>query len=217
MNIIALGDVHMSLGNIKDIPRITSADLIILTGDLTNFGNSNDAKKIIEKIQTINTNLLALAGNLDHKDVNTYLDDIGINLHGTGREINDIGIFGVGGSNQTPFKTPNEFLEEELAELLDSGYQKIQTVSTHILVSHTPPVNTVTDKISSGVHVGSRAVRSFIEEKQPALCLTGHIHESRGEDRIGKTHILNPGMIKDGWWIEIILENDTIEARLACQ
>lgn len=217
MKIIAFGDVHMSLGNFRDIPRIDTADLIILTGDLTNFGNKNDARKVVEEIRTLNTNLLAVAGNLDHKDVNTYLNDIGITLHGTGREIKGVGIFGAGGSNQTPFKTPNEFSERELADLLDSGYKEIQDIPIQILISHTPPVNTVTDKISSGAHVGSIAIRSFIEEKQPALCLTGHIHEARGEDTIGKTHILNPGMIKDGCWIEIILENDTIKARLAFQ
>ena len=37
------------------------------------------------------------------------------------------------------------------------------------------------------IPVGSTAVRQIIEEYQPLLALHGHIHESRGEARIGRT------------------------------
>lgn len=215
MRIIAFGDIHMSLGNFENIPGIDTADLIIITGDLTNFGGPEDARKIVEAVRSTNPNLLALAGNLDQRDVNDYLTEAGINLHGQGRIINNIGIFGVGGSNYTPFKTPNEFSEEELSELLDSAYSQVREAPIQILVSHTPPIDTVTDRIASGMHVGSRSVRKFIEDTQPALCLTGHIHEARADDFIGTTQILNPGMIKEGYWIDITLENDTVTANLA--
>ena len=215
MRIIAFGDIHMSLGNFRNIPGIDSVDLIIITGDLTNFGGREEARKIVEAIRAVNPNLLALAGNLDQKDVDDYLGEAGINLHGQGRVVNNVGIFGVGGSNYTPFKTPNEFSEEELAAFLSAGYKQVRDADSHILVSHTPPVDTVTDRIASGMHVGSKAVRKFIEDKQPALCLTGHIHEARADDFISNTQILNPGMIKDGYWIDITLEKGTIAASLA--
>ena len=38
-----------------------------------------------------------------------------------------------------------------------------------------------------------RAVRQLIEEYQPLLALHGHIHESRGEARIGRTLCINSG------------------------
>jgi len=41
--------------------------------------------------------------------------------------------------------------------------------------------------------VGSTAVRQLIEEFQPLLALHGHIHESRGINRIGRTVVINPG------------------------
>jgi len=41
--------------------------------------------------------------------------------------------------------------------------------------------------------VGSTAVREVIEEHQPALSLHGHIHEARGNARIGRTLCINPG------------------------
>jgi hypothetical protein len=49
--------------------------------------------------------------------------------------------------------------------------------------------------------VGSRAVRRFIEQYQPLLCLTGHIHEAAGMDRIGRTVIVNPGPIARGGFV----------------
>jgi Icc-related predicted phosphoesterase len=121
---------------------------------------------------------------------------------------------GLGGSNYTPFKTPYEFSEQELAAFLDSGFSRISAAADFILVSHTPPFRTQTDRLANGSHVGSIAVRTFIEQQQPALCLTGHIHESAGQDTIGRTLVLNPGMLKHGGYIEITIENGAIRAAL---
>ena len=41
--------------------------------------------------------------------------------------------------------------------------------------------------------VGSEAVRTSIERHQPPLALHGHIHESRGAVKIGRTLCINPG------------------------
>jgi len=214
MRIIVFGDVHMDLGNFNRIPAIETADTIIITGDITNYGSRQGAREIIAAVRAINDRIVALAGNLDHQDVADYLEEEGISLHGTGRLFGKIGIFGVGGSNSTPFNTPLEYREDELRRFLAQGYEQVKTAPHHVLVSHTPPLNTTTDRIGSGVHVGSAAVRAFIEEYQPAFCLCGHIHEARAQDRIGNTLVINPGMIRDGGWIEIIDDNDTVDASL---
>ncbi len=67
-----------------------------------------------------------------------------------------------------------------------------------VAVIHTPPFGTQCDVLFDGSHVGSKAVRSWIEKKQPCLALHGHIHESpklSGTffDRIGSTTVINPG------------------------
>ncbi|RQW82897.1 MAG: serine/threonine protein phosphatase, partial [Geobacter sp.] len=59
------------------------------------------------------------------------------------------------------------------------------------------------------------AVRSFIEEAQPEVCLTGHIHEARSEDRIGKTRIVHPGMFQEGGYAVIKLGKDALSIHLA--
>jgi Icc-related predicted phosphoesterase len=214
MRIIAFGDIHMNPGDVENIPGIHSADHIIITGDITHFGTRTDAEKMINKLMTINSNILGVAGNLDQPDVARYLEDNGLSLHGKGKIINGVGIIGLGGSNYTPFKTPYEFSEPELANLLVKGVSQVGDAKDLILISHTPPFQTKTDKLLNGAHVGSTAVRTFIEQQQPSLCLTGHIHESREQDYIGRTHVLNPGMIKDGGYIKVLFENGEIYASL---
>jgi Icc-related predicted phosphoesterase len=67
-----------------------------------------------------------------------------------------------------------------------------------VAVIHTPPFNTACDVLFDGRHIGSKAVRSWIEKTRPRLTLHGHIHESpklSGTffDRIGPTTVVNPG------------------------
>jgi Icc-related predicted phosphoesterase len=214
MRIIAAGDIHMDPGDVANIPGIVSADHIIITGDITNYGSCLDAEVVLNRLLRINSSILGVAGNLDQHDVARYLDDNGISLHGRGRMVESLGIMGLGGSNYTPFNTPYEFSEQELSVFLASGYAQIDDTENFILVSHAPPIQTKTDRLTNGNHVGSKAVRTFIEEKQPLLCVTGHIHESRGQDYIGRTLIINPGMMKDGGYIEIIYENGMLSAAL---
>jgi len=64
------------------------------------------------------------------------------------------------------------------------------------------------------MHVGSEAVRSFIENVQPELCICGHIHESMAEDSIGKTRIINPGMLGEGGYVVIRFGQDSLSAEL---
>lgn len=214
MRIIAFGDIHMDAGNAADIPTIESADYLIITGDITNYGSNLDAEAVLNRLMAVNKSILAVAGNLDQPDVAGYLEDLQISLHARGIMAEGLGIMGLGGSNYTPFNTPYEFSEEELAAFLASGYAQIRDVDNFILVSHAPPVKTSTDRLVNGKHVGSAAVRTFIEEKQPLLCLTGHIHESRAQDYLGRTLVLNPGMLKDGGYVEVLFENNKISAAL---
>jgi hypothetical protein len=214
MRIIAFGDIHMDAGNAADIPTIESADYLIITGDITNYGSNLDAETVLNRLMAVNKSILAVAGNLDQPDVAGYLEDLQISLHARGIMAEGLGIMGLGGSNYTPFNTPYEFSEEELAAFLASGYAQIRDADNFILVSHTPPVKTSTDRLVNGKHVGSSAVRTFIEEKQPLLCLTGHIHESRGQDYLGRTLVLNPGMLQDGGYVEVLFENYKISAAL---
>ncbi|MEW6595364.1 MAG: metallophosphoesterase [Thermodesulfobacteriota bacterium] len=214
MRFIAVGDIHKEWANLARIPGIDTADLLLVTGDLTNFGNAADAAEVLTAIQRVNPNILALAGNLDQPEVNELLAAHGISLHGIGRRYGGIGLCGAGGSNPTPFATPNEFSEAELAALLAAGHRQVAGGEL-LLVTHAPPRSTLTDRLRNGTHAGSSAVRDFITTHQPAAAICGHIHEARAEDRLGRTTIINPGMLKDGGYAVITAENGQLRARLA--
>ena len=60
------------------------------------------------------------------------------------------------------------------------------------------------------VGVGSSAVREFIDELQPVIGLHGHVHESPGATKLGRTVCLNPGSdYQDGVLRGAIVELDT--------
>jgi len=214
MRIIAFGDIHMDYKCVEEIPGISAADLVIITGDLTNYGGVGEAQVVLNAIEELNKNILALHGNLDQPSVAEFLIEKGISIHGRGVKIADVGIFGVGGSNTTPFDTPIEYTEDELRDIVLRAYEDVKDAPIKILVSHTPPINTNADIISSGAHVGSKAIREFIEKYQPQLCLTGHIHEAKSTDNIGKTLILNPGMLCARNYIEVNIEGNNISAQI---
>lgn len=226
MEIIVLGDIHMATDAIRTIAGIEEADLVILNGDLTNYGTTRDARKVLDGALQVNPNVLAQFGNLDRPEINDYLEDLGINIHGQAKLVQSkVCIVGVGGSNFTPFNTPSEFAENE-----------IQTIATHalrqgieyahlaaplhnkkipvILISHAPPFKTKVDKIRSGKHVGSQAIRSAIERYQPDLCVCGHIHESKGKDMIVNTPVYNPGMSRLGGCVSISVNQSQLDACL---
>jgi len=211
---ISFGDIHEHVENVQKIDGISDADFVVITGDFTNFGGVRKAIEILDFISSYNPTIYAQFGNMDFEEINNYFDEIGINLHSKGIIIEDIGIFGVGGSNYTPFNTPSEYSEEQLEEFIYKGYESIKNIPIKILVSHTPPHNTALDIVSGGVHVGSTAVRKFIEEYQPQLCITGHIHEAVGKDRIGNTIVVNSGMISNGGYTEIVKDGENLEVAL---
>jgi len=113
-----------------------------------------------------------------------------------------------GYSNRTPWKTPRELDEEEIYERLKRLTDQLETPQRAIFNIHVPPYESSLDiafevdddlrYVMKGgrpheVPTGSPAVRQIIEETQPLLSLHGHIHESKGVTRIGRTVAINPG------------------------
>jgi Icc-related predicted phosphoesterase len=107
-------------------------------------------------------------------------------------------VAGLGYSNPTPFNTPGEYSELQLAERL----QRFAELKPLVLVCHAPPFETALDQIRPGLHAGSIAVRQFLEERQPEYFFCGHIHEAEGVQlRMGKTFAMNVG--KKGYLLEL--------------
>ncbi|MBI9111094.1 metallophosphoesterase [Maridesulfovibrio ferrireducens] len=215
MNWIALGDIHQSLNFVSLIPEIHDTTGIIVTGDITNHSPLGAMEKFWETISDKNPNILAQAGNMDRNNVTEFLKNKNANIHLEFRELaKGIKIMGVGFSIPTPFGTPSEVSEKQLGQWLEETYEKIGDYDQLILAVHDSPYNTKLDMLSNGQHVGSHSVRAFIEKVQPDIVVSGHIHESKGEDVIGKSRIFNPGMASGGGYVLITLKNGKLEATL---
>ena len=105
---------------------------------------------------------------------------------------------GLGYSNITPFNTPGEYSEKDIAEAL-AAFEGIKSLH---LVAHFPPFGTKLDEFAPGKHAGSPTLRAWVERTQPAYLFCGHIHETAGlTDRIGATQCLNVG--KQGYVLEV--------------
>lgn len=114
----------------------------------------------------------------------------------------------IGFSNVTPWNSPREASEPQLEAMITREAQKLADPAKAIFNLHVPPLRTPLDRamlldaemrpVMRGgspviAGVGSSAVRSAIETYQPPVALHGHIHESRGTTKLGRTVAVNPG------------------------
>lgn len=212
---VGIGDIHGNGAAAARIPEIATADAVLVTGDITNLGGPDKVGKVLDQLRGLNPNVYAQIGNMDQPQVSGWLTTLGINLHRTVLELAPgLKFLGIGFSAITPFRTPSEVPDTMLGEWLEETARNIGEYTALVLVSHTPPLNTATDRLASGVHVGSRAVREFIERMQPQVCLTGHIHESRDTDTLGPTTIVNTGMLADGGYALLTYDGKNVKAEL---
>lgn len=164
-----------------------------------------------ERLAGTRIQCLIAPGNDDPLFVDDVLGSSPIVVNPDGRLVELPGGFpmiSVGYSNRTPWDSPRELGEEDLAALIDREVAKLADPSRAIFNLHVPPKDTPIDQAVALDHefrpvmrggspyitgVGSSAVRDAIATYQPMLSLHGHIHESRGEARIGRSLALNPG------------------------
>ena len=199
MKLIALPDLHGDSNRLDVIAReLSDVDLILLVGDMTNGGGAADAARVIQAVRRHNRNVLAIPGNWDDAGVSAYLQREGINLDRLQILLHQVVFVGVGGALPGPVSTPNELTEAEFEQVLAEVAAELSATMPIVFVCHQPPAQTLNDRTSANMHVGSRAVRAFIEAVQPMVCFTGHIHEGVGIDTIGVTRIVNPGPLWKG-------------------
>jgi hypothetical protein len=150
---------------------------------------------------------------MDSPTIDARLADLGVGLDSRGFEFGDVGVFGVSAIPRSPLHTPYELDDDELERRLEAGFAEVQDCRVRILCPHAPPQGTACDRLPSGEHVGSAVIRSFVEREQPDLVLCGHIHESRGSDRIGGTEVVNPGPALAGHYAVVEVDG-TVEVQL---
>ena len=193
--------MHDGVDKIKALPR--NFDAVIAAGDFTYRRSVEAAVEALEALAEI-APVYFVPGNTDPPELARYENAAVKPVHGRVLPLGPYAVGGAGGSLPTPFNDLFRVTEEELERLMRS-----LTPTPHILVVHNPPRGYL-DKVGGVRPVGSFAVRRYIEEKQPALSVHGHIHEDRGIDLLGGTVIVNPGPLKDGFYAEALLDGAKI-------
>lgn len=220
MEWIVLGDVHEAADVFDRIPDVAGADGLIISGDLTNRGGPDEAARVLAAARRANPAVLAQVGNMDEPGVTAFLEAEGVNIHREARLLAPgLALMGVGWSTPTPFGTPSETSEEDLAAWLAQAHAAAAALAgsggSVLAVIHNAPQGTSLDRLPNGASVGSRAVRAFLESAQPEVCVCGHIHEGRGAEYLGRCHVLNPGLASGGGFVRVLLEDGgRLSARL---
>jgi uncharacterized protein len=164
-----------------------------------------------ERLKDSGVEVYIMPGNDDYPEIDTVLNRSTFIINPDGRaELIKGGyeMISSGYANMTPWKAPRDIPDEKLEEILEAMASRLNRPGYSIFSLHAPPYNTPIDLapqldntlkpvVAGGEvvmsHVGSKAVRKIIEKYQPLLGLHGHIHESKGVVKVGKTLCINAG------------------------
>ena len=210
MRVLAFTDFHgnqEAYRHAKQLIAKEKPDFVIVAGDIINY-DSNRAKQLLLDLAAVGHPVYFVPGNMDGRELGGWTGEENVHaLHARCRSIKGVSLIGLGGSPHGPFRAVFEYSEEEAEALFEEAAKNCGD-GLLILVSHCPPKNTKVDQVSSGEHVGSTAVRRFVENMKPTLVVSGHVHESQGTDTIGSTTIVNTGPAQTGHYAEITIRDE---------
>jgi len=197
MRVLVFSDIHNDRKALGDLLAM-EADLYFAAGDLVSWARGYDS--IGEILKNRSGKVYVIPGNHESaEDIERLCEHYGlVDFHGRQMEVAGYHFAGLGYSSPTPFDTPGEYTEAELASRLRPfvGLQPL------VMICHAPPLGSTLDEVRPGNHCGSKAVKDFIDAAQPEWFFCGHIHEAAGRrETIGRTQAVNVG--KQGFLLEI--------------
>lgn len=197
IRLLIFSDVHNDRRALERLMD-TEADYYFAAGDVMTWSRGMD--QVGPLLERRAERMYVIPGNHESAaDIRRMCGRFGLHdFHGGQMEIGGYRVAGLGYSNPTPFDTPGEYSEQELAERLEP----FRGARPLVLICHCPPKDTPLDRIREGLHAGSSSIRAFIESEQPDHFFCGHIHEAEGVScRMGATSARNVG--KQGYLLEL--------------
>ncbi len=206
IKILCVSDIH---GHLVDLPLSKECDAIIISGDICpTFDHAVEFQyrwymnNFLPWCRSLNKDVYFTFGNHDFfaEKIVTPSGLFTFEEYRDGTEIvgaidNTIYIKNNLKIGFTPSSLPFgnwafNYPEEKIEETLDS-FGKCD-----IVVSHGPPFDLL-DMTPRGEHVGSRALREYIDKNKPRLVVTAHIHHSRGIMNYGETLVVNASIVDE--------------------
>lgn len=221
MKILALGDPHGKLPkNLDNIIKKNKVDIIVCVGDIafspkkpwleeswkkvSNKWLHNNYKEIVDKLCSYKLPVLTLRGNMLMKKSKKFVGKMFrkhknlINKFTSRAKIQNqkFIFFDISFEPSILWRDEKEQFYRNRLRKNKRRERKLNKLLKEnkdaVLICHNPPYGVV-DKAFSGKHVGSKILLKAIKKYQPKLVLCGHIHEAKGEGKIGKTKIYNLG------------------------
>jgi Icc-related predicted phosphoesterase len=189
VRLLIFSDIHNDWKTLESILSV-EADFYIAAGDQVTWGRG--LEKCGQILRTRGDKVWVLPGNHETAaQIAAMCEQHGLNaFHQRHFAAGRWQVAGLGYSSPTPFDTPGEYGEPEMASHLEA----FAALDPLVLVCHAPPRDTALDEIRPGLHAGSTAVRDFITRVQPAHFFCGHIHEAEGKAiEMGRTKARNVG------------------------
>jgi Icc-related predicted phosphoesterase len=197
MKIVATADIHGAqyrLNILLDSIEKYHPDLVVICGDITQFGPGDIARNFLDQIPV---DVFAVPGNIDTPDVGPAISESkATNLHLQKVNYRGVSFVGINGVDSS-----------EVSAFLSDEDKKEWITSETVLVSHVPPFG-YQDKVFFSKHSGSKELREVVDRYHPRLMLCGHIHENPGITETKESMIINCSMGKRGAGALIDINDD---------
>jgi len=223
LRLLLLADIHGRTTSLRQtLMRVRDIEGVLVAGDITSYTGTHWDEVInllSEWCEDNGCTAYVVPGNADPKTIMRVKKEKVKILHIALEPFPPYVIGGIGGGLGFPFMDIPRLNDVELTLYVKrfiSSYGPGLAPYSWILLTHTPPYGTRLDILYTGEHVGSHGIRSLIEEKKPLLAVSGHIHESRGIECLGKTVMVNPGPNYRGYFAvaEIEVSSGNVDVTL---
>ena len=206
LKVAALADLHVKEGEVRPYRELFDeicgvADVLVLAGDLTDFGRPEEAHILAEDIRACSLPVLAVLGNHDHDSNQTYevrriLRDAGVKLReGQTHVMGNVGFVGAkgfgGGFGRrmlTAFGEPaiKQFVAEGMNEatLLENGLRALHTDRIFVILHYAPVTDTIVgEPLEIFPFLGSSRLAEAIDRYTVSAVVHGHAHKGKYEGR----------------------------------
>ncbi|MFW6295924.1 MAG: metallophosphoesterase family protein [Halothece sp.] len=206
VRIAAVGDIHCtktSQGQLKPLFEQMSkhADIILLCGDLTDYGLPEEAQVLAKELQAATVPIVVVFGNHDYEsghesDIKQILTDAGVTvLDGDGCEIEGVGFAGVkgfaGGFGRKGLSSHGEqaikrFVQEAVEEVqkLETALARLKTSTRVVLLHYAPLASTIEgEPLEIFPFLGSSRLEDPLNRYGVIAAFHGHAHAGNPEGR----------------------------------
>ena len=210
LRIAAIGDLHVMEDSVAPYRELftemsNAADVLVLCGDLTNFGKVREAEILAEDIRACSVPVLGVLGNHDFES--GLQDEVCAILHGAGmtllgeqaHEIDGVGFAGAKGfmggygrGELAPFGEPiaKAFVQEAMNEAvkLENGLRSLRTDRSVAVLHYSPTVETLEGEPPAIFqYLGSQRLADAIDRFDNVKAVVhGHAHHGKYEGRTAR-------------------------------